>query len=143
MGLTRRKAAVLGAAMAIGAGMAGTVPEPREDEPAPPPPRWQETQRQAREAHDAGDFQAYRAGVQHLFNLLSGHPDTVWAMAKAEALLGHTAAALDWLNAYAAMGLTHDFDRPMAPSPARTSSSSPTAAGTCWPRTARSSPGRP
>jgi sugar lactone lactonase YvrE len=150
MGLTRRYAAVFGAAMAMGAGVAAggaglagleriaappapvaapapvapvagpearpaaapalpAVPEAREDEPAPPPPPWQEAQRRARAAHDAGDFQAYLAGVQHLFELLSGNPDTVFAMAKAEALLGHTAAALDWLNAYAAMGLTHDF----------------------------------
>jgi hypothetical protein len=136
MGLTRRNAAVLGAAMALGAGMAvagagsmarlagseraaawlvppapalAAVPEPRDDEPAPPPAAWEEAQHRAREAHDAGDFQAYRSRIQRLFELLSGHPDTVWAMAKAEALLGHPAAALDWLNAYAAMGLTHDF----------------------------------
>jgi hypothetical protein len=122
MGLTRRNAAVLGAAMAVGAGMAMagagagagagsmvSLAGAERDEPAPPAPAWQLIQRRAREAHDAGDFKAYRADVQQLFELLSAHPDTVFAMAKAEALLGHAAAALDWLNAYAAMGLAHDL----------------------------------
>jgi hypothetical protein len=86
-----------------------TLPDLGEGEPAPPPAAWEDVQRQARTAHDAGDFKAYREVVQRLLDLLSGHPDTIFAMAKAEALLGHTAAALDWLNAYAAMGLTHDF----------------------------------
>jgi hypothetical protein len=85
------------------------APEAREDEAAPPPPAWEVIQSRARAAHDAGDFKAYRAEVERLFDLLSGHPETVVAMAKAEALLGHAAAALDWLHAYAAMGLTHGF----------------------------------
>jgi hypothetical protein len=127
-------AMVIGAVVVIGAGMAGDMAgtasaggaaqgaagvsgtpappaalDPPLAGPAPPPPAWEEAQRQAKVAHDAGDFNAYRLAAQHLFDLLSGHPETVFAMAKAEARLGHAAAALDWLNAYAAMGLIHDF----------------------------------
>ncbi len=69
---------------------------------------WQEVQSAAKAAHDAGNFQAYRSGIQRLFQLLSGNSDTVFAMAKAEARLGHAAAALDWLGDFAAMGLVRD-----------------------------------
>lgn len=69
---------------------------------------WEEVQRAARAAHEAKDYAAYRADVGRLYELLSGHPDTVFAIAKAEALLGHAAAALDWLGAFAAMGLVRD-----------------------------------
>jgi hypothetical protein len=77
---------------------------------APPPAHAAlvDLRRAARAAHDAGNFQEYRADVQRLFEMISGHPEAVFAMAKAEALLGHAAAALDWLNAYAAMGLVRD-----------------------------------
>jgi hypothetical protein len=80
----------------------------RSAEAVQPEPSWREVQRAAKAAHDAGDFQGYRANIQRLFELISGHPDTVFAMAKAEARLGHAAAALDWLNAFAAMGLVRD-----------------------------------
>ena len=80
--------------------------------PAPaapaPEPSWKELNHAAKVAHDAKDFQGYRERVGRLFELLSGHPDTVFGMARAEALLGHTAAALDWLNAFAGMGLVRD-----------------------------------
>jgi hypothetical protein len=82
--------------------------EARSAEAGQPEPSWREVQRAAKAAHDSGDFQAYRAHIQRLFELISGHPDTVFAMAKAEARLGHAAAALDWLNAFAAMGLVRD-----------------------------------
>src|ERR1700753_2394487 len=62
----------------------------------------------AKAAHDGKDYVAYRARVQELYDLLSGEPGTLFALAKAEALLGHTAAALDWLNAFAASGLRRD-----------------------------------
>src|ERR1700724_1418121 len=75
---------------------------------AHPATSWREVQRAAKAAHDAGDFQAYRAGIERLFQVLSGHPDTVFAMAKAEARLGNAAAALDWLDNFAAMGLVRD-----------------------------------
>jgi hypothetical protein len=103
-----------GVAARSGAGVPGSPAPPAAldsslEGPAPPPPAWEEAQRQARVAHDAGDSNAYRIAAKRLFDLLSGHPETVFAMAKAEARLGHAAAALDWLSAYAAMGLTHDF----------------------------------
>jgi sugar lactone lactonase YvrE len=60
-------------------------------------------------AHDAKDYAAYRAAAGRLVELLSGNPDTVFEVAKAEALLGHAAAALDWLNVYAGMGLVRDL----------------------------------
>jgi sugar lactone lactonase YvrE len=62
----------------------------------------------AKAAHDGKDYVAYRARIQQLYDLLSGEPGTLFAMAKAEALLGHSAPALDWLNAFAATGLRRD-----------------------------------
>jgi hypothetical protein len=112
-------AAVLGAALGIGfgvgvgaAGEAPGVPEAPaaagQPSVAAPEPTWQELSRSDKVAHDSKDFPAYRQQVGRLFELLSGHPDTVFAMAKAEALLGRTAAALEWLDAYAAMGLVRE-----------------------------------
>ena len=120
--LAGRGGACLAAACALTAGatLAGLVAMPAgaallasplassKPEAAQPATSWREIQRAAKAAHDAGDFQAYRAGVQRLFELLSGHPDTVFAMAKAEARLGHAAAALGWLDDFAAMGLVRD-----------------------------------
>ena len=119
-------AAVLGAALAIGLGLgigaAGGAPgapgQPPATAPVQPPvaarePGWQELSHSAKLAHDTKDYSTYRAQVGRLYDLLSGHPDTVFGMAKAEALLGHTAAALEWLDAYAAMGLVRDVsDQP-------------------------------
>ena len=119
-------AAVLGAVLAIGIGIgigaAGGVPlatglpsGAAQGQPpvAAPEPTWKELSHSAKLAHDAKDFPAYRAQVGRLYDILSGHPDTVLGMAKAEALLGHTAAALEWLDAYAAMGLVRDLaDQP-------------------------------
>jgi sugar lactone lactonase YvrE len=118
-------AAVLGAAVltigigfGAGAGTSGAAPGSPSRPPAaaPGPARevgWQEVSHAGKLAHDAKDFQSYRAHVSRLYELLSGHPDTVLGMAKAEALLGHTAAALEWLDAYTAMGLVRDLsDQP-------------------------------
>jgi len=113
-------ATVLGAALGIGIGMsmgigaAGGAPgAPVQPPVAAPEPTWRELRHSAKLAHDSKDFPAYRAQVGRLYDILSGHPDTVFGMAKAEALLGHTAAALEWLDAYAAMGLVRDLsDQP-------------------------------
>lgn len=106
--------AVLGAALGIGVGAAGGAPgAPSQPSVAAPEATWQELSHSAKLAHDAKDFVAYRAQVGRLYDLLSGHPDTVFGMAKAEALLGHTAAALEWLDAFIAMGLVRDIaDQP-------------------------------
>ncbi len=113
-------AAVLGAALAIGLGLGigaaggpGAPGQPPATAPGQPPvaapePNWQALSHSAKLAHDAKDYSTYRAQVGRLYDLLSGHPDTVFGMAKAEALLGHTAAALEWLDAYAAMGLVRE-----------------------------------
>ncbi len=76
---------------------------------APPPRSWQEVNHAAKVAHDARDYALYRSEVGQLDQLLSGNPEIVMAAAKAEALLGHPAAALDWLHVYAAMGLVRDL----------------------------------
>ena len=78
-------------------------------EPPRPARTWQEVNHAAKLAHDAKDFATYRAEVGRLGELLSGNPQTVFATAQAEALLGHPAAALDWLNVYAGMGLVRDI----------------------------------
>ncbi|HLX06752.1 MAG TPA: hypothetical protein VKY89_02700 [Thermoanaerobaculia bacterium] len=114
MRVKRIAAAVLGGALAAGGGLvvgaAATDPgAARGGGSTPPPaPSWQEVQLAAKAAHDAGHFEEYRGDIQRLVEILSGNPATVFAMAKAEALLGHPAAALEWLNAYAAMGLLRD-----------------------------------
>jgi hypothetical protein len=107
-------AALLGAALASTIGVSGAAPGAPSQPAAPAPePSWQELSHSAKLAHDAKDYPAYRAQVSRLVDLLSGHPDTVFGMAKAEALLGHTAAALEWLDAYAAMGLVRELsDQP-------------------------------
>ena len=102
-------AAVLGAVLAVGIGAARGAPAaPAQPPVAAPEPTWQELSHSAKLSHDAKDFPAYRAQVGRLYDVLSGHPDTVFGMAKAEALLGHPAAALEWLDAYIAMGLVRD-----------------------------------
>ena len=59
-------------------------------------------------AKDAKDYTRYRASLLAMYDLLHGHPETVYALARAEALLGHSRQALRWLNRYAAMGLARE-----------------------------------
>ncbi len=70
---------------------------------------WRDVNHAGKVAHDAKDYPAYRVAVRQLGELLSGNPETVLGAAKAEALLGHAATALDWLSAFAAMGLVRDL----------------------------------
>ncbi len=97
--------AALGAAAGPAAILASAAAAPAAANPAP---TWEEVQHAAKLAHDRGDYRTYREDCQRLLVLLSGHPDLVVAMAKAEALLGHPAAAMEWLNRFAGMGLTRD-----------------------------------
>jgi len=59
-------------------------------------------------AKDAKDYARYRESLLAMYDLLHGHPETVYALAKAEALLGHPRQALDWLNRYADMRLVRE-----------------------------------
>jgi hypothetical protein len=113
-------AAVAVGAVAVGAVAAGPAAlrlHAGSTPPAAPEATWEEVQHAAKLAHDRKDYEAYRAACQRLLVLLSGHPEAVFAMAKAEALLGHTAAAMEWLHSFAAMGLIRDVaaDPDLAP----------------------------
>jgi hypothetical protein len=59
-------------------------------------------------AKDAKDYARYRESLLAMYDLLHGHPETVYALARAEALLGHSRQALDWLDRYAGMRLARE-----------------------------------
>jgi hypothetical protein len=65
-------------------------------------------QQAARKAREGKDYRTYRARLLELHELLNGHPEVVFGLARAEAWLGHSQAALVWLGRYAAMRLTHE-----------------------------------
>jgi sugar lactone lactonase YvrE len=102
-------APALAARVAAGAAVLFLLLGVRPAPAAGPGPTWEEVQQAAKAAHDRGDHAAYRTEVGRLLVLISGHPDTVVAMGKAEALLGHPAAAMDWLRSFADMGLVRDL----------------------------------
>ena len=56
-----------------------------------------------------GDWKSYKHHAEILYRELHGHPGTVLALARAEAQLHDTAAAMKWLRQYAAMGLVRDL----------------------------------
>ncbi len=60
---------------------------------------------EAHAARDAGDFSTYRAKLLALLDLLHGHRDVAYALAGAEARLGHPDEALRWLEWYADAGI--------------------------------------
>jgi sugar lactone lactonase YvrE len=70
---------------------------------------WQDVNQAAREARAAKDYAKYRQHVLRLAELMSGHPDTLIGLARAETQLGNSAAALEALRTYAAMGLVRDL----------------------------------
>ena len=78
---------------------------------------WTTAAREAAEAYDANELDAYRVALLKLYVLFSGHPDVVFKLAVAEARLGNLDASLDWLRVYAGMGLTRDVavDPDLAP----------------------------
>ena len=56
-----------------------------------------------------GDWKSYKHHAEILYRELHGHPGTVLALARAEAQLHDTAAAMKWLRMYAGMGLVRDL----------------------------------
>jgi hypothetical protein len=75
---------------------------------APPPiaERVAQLDREQKAAKDAKDPARYRASLRAMDDLLHGHPQVVYALARAEALLGNARQALELLDRYAAMKLT-------------------------------------
>jgi hypothetical protein len=106
---------VLGLAL-VACGHSPVPPKPAEASKAESDPPWLVASKKAKQALAAGDLAGYRARLLELYGLLSGSPTVVYKLAAAEARLGNTGAALDWLGTYADMGLTadvaadHDFD---------------------------------
>src|SRR3954470_22539796 len=73
-----------------------------------PSQSWKEVYQQSQTAHEQKDFPKYREAIHSLRELLSGHAETLFAVAKAEALAGDKSAALHWLDVYARAGLYKD-----------------------------------
>ena len=70
---------------------------------------WREHSAAADSARVHGHWAAYREQAAVLYRELNGHPGAVLALARANAQLGDTAAAMKWLRQYAAMGLVRDL----------------------------------
>jgi hypothetical protein len=70
---------------------------------------WQQHSAAGDSARVHGDWKAYRYQAQILYRELHGHPGPVLALARAEAQLSDTVAAMKWLQEYAAMGLVRDL----------------------------------
>ena len=72
-------------------------------------PDWREVYQQSRAAHEQKDYTKYRDSIYSLLELLHGHPEAIFAMAKAESLIGNQGAAAHWLRTYARTGLYKDI----------------------------------
>lgn len=80
---------------------------------------WPELNEAAAAAYKAKDYVGYRARLIEMAQIAPSHPEVVYKMAGAEALLGNTAAALARLGRFAAMGVSADAASDSAFAPLR------------------------
>lgn len=69
---------------------------------------WGELNEAAAAAYKTKDYAAYRERLREMARIAPGNPLIVYKLAGAEALLGHTRAALAGLRIFAAMGMARD-----------------------------------
>jgi hypothetical protein len=78
---------------------------------------WRQHDAAADSAAARNDWRAYRHHAARLRDLMHGHPGALLALARADAQLGDTAAALGWVRAYAAAGLVRNMSADSALAP--------------------------
>jgi hypothetical protein len=89
----------------LGALLGGSAPASGVDLSLPVGERLAQLQEASKTAREAKDYRGYRARLLDMRDLLNGHPEVVYGLARAEALLGHKQAALSGLRTYADMKL--------------------------------------
>lgn len=81
---------------------------PRDSGDAAPDSTWREHYAAGEAAQRAGDWGAWRYQLVRVREQVGYHPSVVLNLARADARLGRTEDAIEWLRAYAASGLTAD-----------------------------------
>lgn len=89
----------------LGALLWGSAPASGVDPSRPVGERLAQLQEAAKTAREAKDYAGYRARLLEMRDLVNGHPEVVYVLARAEALQGHQQAALRDLRTYADMKL--------------------------------------
>lgn len=105
MGSMRRYAAVM-AALAVSGPAAGQ--DSAAVQPVSEDSTWQEHAQAGEAARVARDWGGWRYHLVRMREEVGYHPNLVFALARADAALGRTEDALEWLRTFAASGLTRD-----------------------------------
>ena len=92
--MARRRGAWLALAAAAGATLWIGAAQGAAGAPLPLGERLTRLQEAARQSREGKDYAGYRARLLELYDLLNGHPDVVYGLARAEAWLGQDRAAL-------------------------------------------------